>query len=62
MDGFTFEIAERKPNNQFIVNLSVKDQDAVDQMVDAIRANAVSLQRLEKQQVTLEDAFLKIVD
>ena len=62
LDGFNFEISERKSDSQFIVNVNAEDQDAVDKLVDALRGNGVSLQGLEQRHLSLEDAFLKIVD
>lgn len=62
MDGFEFEIVERNNNNRFSVKVAAKDQPSVDRLVDSIRSQGVSLLGLEQQKVTLEDAFLKIVE
>ena len=56
-----FEIVERLDNEQFKVKVTLKDQSEVDALVDDLRSNGVSIQGLARQQVTLEDAFLKIV-
>lgn len=61
MQGFKFDIVERQDGNRFVVSVNVANQDDVDRLVDSIRHHGVSLQRLEKRHVTLEDAFLKIV-
>lgn len=61
MQGFKFDIVERHDGNRFVVKVTAGNQDDVDRLVDSIRQHGVSLQRLEKRQVSLEDAFLKIV-
>ena len=61
MQGFKFDIVERQDGSRFTVKVEIANQDDVDRLVDSIRQHGVSLQRLEKRQVTLEDAFLKIV-
>ena len=60
--GTSFEVKAKLPDNEFEVEVSLEDQDALDALVDSIRSHGVSLVRLEKQAVSLEDAFLKIVD
>ena len=60
--GVQFKIVETLADSEFTVEASVSDQDAIDQLVDSIRNNGVSLVSLQRQQVSLEDAFLKIVD
>lgn len=55
-----FEIVTRDAE-QFTVRVSIKDQPAVDALVDQLRSNQVSINSLARQQDTLEDAFLKIV-
>lgn len=62
MAGVTFEVLERQGEDQFVVRAELGDQSEVDMLVDSIRQKGVSLLRLEKQKVSLEDAFLKIVD
>ena len=61
-DGTSFEVKAKLPDSEFEVEVSLEDQDALDALVDSIRNHGVSLVRLEKQAVSLEDAFLKIVD
>ena len=61
-DSSSFNIRKRLPHSEFEVEVSVADQDALDGLVDKIRGNGVSLVKLQKQIVGLEDAFLKIVE
>lgn len=61
-DGISFKIIDKQSESQFTVEATVADQDAVDALVDSLRKNGVSLVSLQHQQVSLEDAFLKIVD
>ncbi len=58
----SFTITNKISENEFTVDVSLKDQDALDALIDSIRNHGVSLTKLEKQSVSLEDAFLKIVD
>lgn len=62
MNGVSFEIVDKEGNDQFVVKADISDQSDVDRLVDSIRQHNVSLLGLEKHKVTLEDAFLKIVD
>ncbi len=57
----SFQITSRGEDGSFSVSLSLSDQGAVDQLVDRLRGNEVSIRSLSRQQVTLEDAFLKLV-
>ena len=59
---YPFEIKNRISENEFEVEVAVKSQDHLDQLVDSVRSHSVSLAGLEEQRVSLEDAFLKIVD
>ena len=62
-DGFagqTFEIVGNE-DGKFSVKVSLNDQDGVDRLVDSLRAKDISIHRMSRQQVSLEDAFLKIV-
>ncbi len=43
-------------------HLNLSGQDGVDQLVDKIRAADLSLIRLSRRQITLEDAFLSIIE
>ena len=61
-NGVEFKIVEKKSESEFVVEATVTDQDSVDQLVDSLRNKGVSLVSLQHQQVSLEDAFLKIVD
>jgi len=47
---------------QFRVRLQVAGQDNIDQLVDQLRARDVSLVSLARKRLTLEDAFLQIVE
>ncbi len=42
--------------------LPIPDQAAVDQCVDDMRRNRVSVVQLNRRRVTLEDAFLKLLE
>jgi ABC-type multidrug transport system ATPase subunit len=60
-EGETFEIVSRLSDQMFTVRVSMPNQEAVDQMIDKLRTNRVSVHSMARQQVSLEDAFLKIV-
>ncbi len=62
LTDFKFEIVERQNDNRFSVKVTATDQPSVDRLVDSMRTNGVSLLGLEQHKVTLEDAFLKIVE
>ena len=57
-----FEIKSSDSKQNFVVRVSVKDQDAIDVLVDRIRSQNVSLISLTVDHVSLEAAFLQIVD
>jgi ABC-2 type transport system ATP-binding protein len=53
---------ERSTNDGlFKAMLEVPGQENVDQLIDSLRRNQISIHRLVREQVTLEDAFLKLV-
>lgn len=56
----TFEIRSRD-SHQFSVRVQAKDQSEIDELIDSIRQNGVSLVELVRHNVSLEDAFLEIV-
>ncbi len=56
-----FEIKSRTGDESFTVQLSVEDQNGIDALVDQLRNNGVSIQSMNRQQFSLEDAFLKII-
>jgi len=58
--GHKFEIINRE-SGRFNVRIGVSDQPVVDQLVDSLRKNHVSIQAMSRQHVSLEDAFLKII-
>lgn len=60
--GIGFNIVEKQSETKFTVEATVEDQNAIDALVDLLRKNGVSLLALQHQHVSLEDAFLKIVD
>jgi len=60
-EGASFEIVSRLSDQMFNVRVSAPDQLAVDALIDKLRTNSVSIQGMARQQVSLEDAFLKIV-
>jgi len=57
-----FEIKSSDGSQNFVVRVNMKDQPEVDSLVDRLRDRGVSLVGLNKQHVSLEDAFLQIVD
>ncbi len=57
-----FEIKSSDGSQNFMVRVNMKDQPEVDSLVDRLRDRGVSLVGLNKQHVSLEDAFLQIVD
>jgi ABC-2 type transport system ATP-binding protein len=59
--GIPFEL-KGKQGNEFLVEVDLKTQEEVDGLVDRLRAQQISLISLERRRVTLEDAFLQIVD
>ena len=59
--GYDFEIKTRNGDQAFTVQLSLKNQDGVDALVDQLRRNGVSIAGMTRQQFSLEDAFLKII-
>lgn len=59
--GVAFELKD-KQENEFLVEVDLKTQAEIDGLVDRLRAASVSLVSLERRRVTLEDAFLQIVD
>ena len=61
-DGVDFKIVEKRSETEFRVEATVTDQDSVDALIDSLRNNGVSLISLQHQQISLEDAFLKIVN
>jgi hypothetical protein len=46
----------------FEVEATVADQSELDAIVDRLRANSVSIWSLRRRQLTLEEAFLRIVE
>ena len=61
-NSFDFKICKKLSEAEFDVDVTVDNQSRVDALVDSIRSHGVSLVKLEKQTVSLEAAFLKIVD
>ena len=57
-----FEIKYSDGKQNFRVQVKAKDQDEVDSLIDRLRSHGVSLIGLSEDHVTLEDAFLRIVD
>jgi ABC-2 type transport system ATP-binding protein len=58
--GHEFEILNRE-SGQFNVRTKVANQEVIDQLVDSLRKNGVSIHGMSRQVVSLEDAFLKII-
>ena len=59
--GQNFEIKSREGTGNFRVKLTLADQSAIDQLIDHLRKNGVSIRSMLRHQVSLEDAFLQIV-
>ena len=59
--GQSFEIKSREGNENFLVQLTLDDQAAIDGLIDSLRKNGVSIRSMLREQVSLEDAFLQIV-
>ena len=59
--GYEFEIKARNSDQSFTVQLRLDDQDGVDGLIDRLRTNGVSIAGMTRQQASLEDAFLKII-
>ena len=50
-----------QPGKETEVSLSVNDQGEIDALVDRIRQHGISLVKLQRHRVSLEDAFLSII-
>lgn len=60
--GLPFEIKGREAEESvFTVTTGLSDQTGVDQLVDRLRSERISIRNLLRQQVSLEDAFLQLV-
>ncbi len=60
-EGQSFEIVSRLSDQMFNVRVSSPNQETIDALIDKLRTNDVSIRSMTRQQVSLEDAFLKIV-
>lgn len=61
-DETKFEIKSSDGQSRFVIRAYMDGQEGIDALVDRLRARDVSLIRLEREHVSLEDAFLKIVE
>ena len=61
MEGEEFSILSKSEAGNFSVKVTLADQNALDALIDRIRAKGVSLLRMKRQESSLEDAFLRIV-
>ena len=61
-EGTKFEIKSTDGQSKFVIRANMDGQDDIDVLIDRLRARDISLIRLEKEHVSLEDAFLKIVE
>lgn len=59
--SYDFEIKSRNGDQAFTVQLSLNNQAALDELIDQLRSNGISIQGMSRQQFSLEDAFLKII-
>ena len=60
-NGYEFNVVSNE-DGLASVEVVVEDQAAVDRLVDQIRSNGVSIVGIEAQRVSLEDAFLQLID
>ena len=60
-NGVDFDILS-KAGTQFVVRANIGGQTDLDSLIDRLRGSNISIVRLERPRVSLEDAFLKIVD
>lgn len=60
-EGFEFKVASVEEGGAS-VEVVVQDQSEVDQVVDRLRSNGVSITGIETQRVSLEDAFLQLTE
>ena len=44
------------------VQVNVPDQAEVDRLIDQLRSHQISIVGIEEQRVSLEDAFLQLID
>lgn len=49
-------------DREFEIRVALPDQSAIDQQIDRLRQNQISLLQMQRKQVSLEDAFLALVD
>lgn len=59
--GCEFEV-KSKEGDITSVNVKVQDQSEVDRLVDQLRRNGISIVGMEAKRVSLEDAFLELID
>jgi ABC-2 type transport system ATP-binding protein len=60
--GRNFRVkAKDEETGRVTVELGMDDQPAVDSLIDSLRSEGVSICELHRHQITLEEAFLKIV-
>ncbi len=59
--SFDFKVVSNE-NKVASVEVKVQDQQEVDQLVDRLRSNQISIIGIEAQRVSLEDAFLQLTE
>lgn len=60
-DGLTYKVQSTEGSLAAVL-VQVADQTDVDRVIDQLRQNAVSIVGLEPKKVSLEDAFLKLIE
>jgi ABC-2 type transport system ATP-binding protein len=60
-DGLEFQVSESAEPGQKVVNVKLADQADIDSLIDRLRAESVSIIGIEPSRVSLEDAFLELV-
>jgi len=59
---YDFKIKSKQGEQSFTVQLTLAEQNDVDKLIDRLRSSGVSVAGLTRQQFSLEDAFLKIIN
>jgi ABC-2 type transport system ATP-binding protein len=57
-----FQITEKHSDSEFGVTARFANQEGIDALLDRLLKNKISLISLQRKQISLEDAFLRIVD
>jgi len=60
-EGLPYASQPKGNSGVTLVKLAVPDQQSVDSLIDRLRREGISIYGLLREQVTLEDAFLRLV-